>query len=202
MPCLTRTPLPASFAKSRKGDVIGCRRMAEQARAWAKYGARWDRAWSERLRWLNSAICVGAIVLAVGCNPSGDSLMGTWSGEDHTGARISLGFERDGRLNVSSPGEDLSAPAGVRVMYSQLAEVEPHLLYMKLFKGDELVEKVPFAIYKFEAGKLVVCLAKEFRTTMAGIPLGSPRYEFPREFTGACFALERQESACLLSFPG
>src|SRR5205823_3109268 len=144
----------------------------------------------------NSQVLMKAIrlltVACVACGSSRESLVGEWSGEDHTGARIQMRFAKNRSFEIVSPTQNLSPPAGVRLEYSELAEVTPKQLYLKLFKNGELVEKIPFAIYKFEAGKLVLCQTKEFRSTLGGIPIGQSRYEFPTEFTGGCFALERK----------
>ncbi len=117
-----------------------------------------------------------------------------WCGEDPTGTQICLSFGGDGSFSITTEGVDVlpqDDPAG-RVEHFEVAEVNPKQLYLKFIKRDELLGKVPFAIYKFQKGKLVLCDAREYQRTIGGFSIGESRYEFPTDFSGgSCYSLER-----------
>lgn len=141
----------------------------------------------------SSLSAIGLVVVTIAGLGCGEKLQGTWHGEDATGTVIRLTFHNDGRLTMrDGAGNDFTDSSEGHLEYHALPEVSPMQLYLKVNDGTEIKSKMPFGIYKFENGKLVICQAIGSQRTMYGIPLGRATYEFPKEFSGDCFALERE----------
>ena len=83
-------------------------------------------------------------------------------------------------------------PLPDRVEYYPEEQVYPKKLYLKFLRRDEVLVKAPFAVYKLAHSRLVLCLASSYQTTLGGIALGTPRYEFPKDFSGECFSCGKQ----------
>ena len=123
------------------------------------------------------------------CQPS---LEGTWSGYDSSGDAISLTFGSDHSLTVvSARGDTLTPPEGGNVRYDVLDEVYPKRLFLVLAMGDTLRRQHPLGIYKIENGRLVMCDVNASQATIGGFPVGEPSYEWPTNFTGDCYGLDR-----------
>lgn len=132
-----------------------------------------------------------AITLTVmaACQPS---LEGTWSGYDSSGEEISLTFGTGNSLTVvTASGEAVVPPENGILKYDVLDEVYPKRLYMQLAMGDTLRRQLPLGIYKIERGRLVICDVKATQQTIAFLPIGQPSYEWPTDFTGDCYGLDR-----------
>jgi hypothetical protein len=124
------------------------------------------------------------------CN---DQLHGTWSGTDHTGLPVTLVFEPDGHMEMVGPNGPLSSSleGNPRLEYEVLNEVEPPRLSMVFLLGDSIRRPMPLGVYKIENGRLVICMATSTQPTLGVIPFGEPTFEWPTEFTGDCFTLDR-----------
>lgn len=122
------------------------------------------------------------------CQPN---LEGTWSGYDSSGAAISLTFGTDNSLTVVNSGDAVVPSEGGILRYDVLDEVYPKRLYLQLAMGDTLRRQMPLGIYKIERGRLVICDVKATQEAIAFIPIGEPTYEWPTDFTGDCYGLDR-----------
>lgn len=121
----------------------------------------------------------------------GPSLEGTWSGYDSSGEAISLIFGTGNSLTiVTANGDTVAAPEGGTLKYEVLDELYPHRLYVQLARGDAS-RQLPLGIYKIERGRLVICDVKATQGTIGFIPIGEPDYEWPTDFTGDCYGLDR-----------
>ena len=128
------------------------------------------------------------------CSAPRQSLEGAWTGEDNTGARITMTFGPDRAFSVAgADGQSVVLDNGRgRMEFDVLTEVDPDQLYLRFFQGDSLLAKVPFGIYKIESNRLVVCNVATRQSTIAGtLPVGDPTYEWPKTFSGDCYALDR-----------
>ena len=82
-------------------------------------------------------------------------------------------------------------PQGGIVKYDVLDEVFPRQLYVVVEMGDTLRRSQPLGIYKIEGRRLIICDVTITQRTMAGLPVGEPDYEWPTEFSGDCYGLDR-----------
>ena len=81
------------------------------------------------------------------CAPQPATVDGSWSGEDHTGSQVTLTFGPERVFEViGASGKGLALPEGALLEYEVLTEVDPDQLYLRVFQGDSLLAKVPFAI--------------------------------------------------------
>jgi hypothetical protein len=133
------------------------------------------------------------LVLILACASCQPDLEGTWSGTDDSGKPLTLIFGPDRQLEVNGPDGPLSESlqGQTRLEFETLEEVDPRQLYMVFVLGDSLRRRMPLGIYKIENGRLVICPAKGSQPTFGFVPFGEPTFEWPTEFAGDCFALER-----------
>ena len=92
---------------------------------------------------------------------------------------------------ATAAGDAVSPPPGGIVKYDVLDEVFPRQLYVVVEMGDTLRRSQPLGIYKIEGRRLIICDVTITQRTMAGLPVGEPDYEWPTEFSGDCYGLDR-----------
>jgi hypothetical protein len=134
---------------------------------------------------------IALFLLLTGCSEIGSpSLVGTWAGDDPNGQYVNLVFGEDGSFDIvdetgGSVSEELGEE-GLRLEYRIVPEVEPKQMYLRVLRESEVLDQIPFGVYKFEGGKLVVCDASGTQKTYWGMPVGSAEWEFPTSYTGRC----------------
>ena len=90
----------------------------------------------------------------------------------------------DGPLSASLQGSP-------RLEYEVVNELSPARLSMVFVLGDSIRRAMPLGIYKIENERLVICMAEASQPLIGVIPYGEPTFDWPAEFTGDCFALDR-----------
>ena len=129
------------------------------------------------------------LVLLVACQPSLD---GTWSGYDEAGDAVSLTFGPSNSLEITTDAGAVSPSlADATLEYEVLDEVYPRQLHAVFAMGDTLRHREPIGIYKIDQGRLVICPVTVTQRTISGFPIGEPSYEWPSEFSGNCYGLDR-----------
>ena len=138
------------------------------------------------------ATAIGIVFLLLSVSACQPDLQGTWSGYDSGGEAVSLTFGTNRSLQIVTPAGDVasSLPGGT-LKYDVLDEVYPKQLYMVVEMGDTLQHREPLGIYKIEGGRLVICQPRVTQRTISFIPVGEPSYEWPTEFRGDCYGLDR-----------
>lgn len=123
------------------------------------------------------------------------SLVGTWTGEDATGTRLTVRFGDDGSFSLLGPsGVSIhDVPPVVTVSYHSIPELKPAQLHLRVRRNDGPTEAAPFAVYGFDGpNKLILCLATTYYHTLGGIPLGVSRHELPKDLSENCVVLARK----------
>ena len=105
---------------------------------------------------------------------------------------MSLTFGPNQLLTLATASDTVSPPPGSLLKYEVLDEVFPKQLYMVIESGDTLRRRHPLGIYKIDGRRLVICEVGITQQAIGGIPFGEPDYEWPSEFSGDCFGLDRK----------